>query len=101
MQAEVEATSSMLKDLVFYSAVSAGELRAVFQTMGFSTGHWYTCENGHPFVIADCGMPMEMAKCIERGASVRGQNHRPVDGVRRPHEIEAIGTGVGALALGD
>jgi len=23
------------------------------------TGHWYTCLNGHPFTVGECGMPMQ------------------------------------------
>jgi len=100
VQADIEATSSMLKELVFYSAVSTRELRTVFQAMGFSTGHWYTCVNGHPFTIGECGMPMELASCPECGQPVGGQQHRAVDGVARATEMEAIGTGIGELALG-
>jgi len=27
------------------------------------SGHWYTCVNGHPFTVGECGMPMEQARC--------------------------------------
>lgn len=51
MRTEVEAAQRMLRDEVFYTAVSNDERRAVYAAMAaeFSgTGHWYYCENRHP-----------------------------------------------------
>jgi hypothetical protein len=38
LQPEVDATGTMLRELVFYSTVSAHEMRAVYQAMGLATG---------------------------------------------------------------
>lgn len=48
--------------------------------------------------IADCGMPMEEARCPECGARIGGHNnHIPVQGVSRAEELEEIARGVGGL----
>jgi len=58
----------------------AGEVRG--------TGHWYTCENGHPFLVGECGMPMEQARCSACAAPIGGQDHQAVEGVQHANEIE-------------
>ncbi|TGO45849.1 hypothetical protein BCON_0361g00090 [Botryotinia convoluta] len=79
----------------WYEEVTAEEINAIKAAMvsgsqGIAThsGHWYNCENGHPFAIGECGMPMELARCPECGASVGGQNHTAVGGVTRAMNIE-------------
>ena len=27
----------------------------IVKAMGMRGGHWYSCPNGHPYVIGDCG----------------------------------------------
>ncbi|KAJ3324873.1 hypothetical protein HDU76_013306 [Blyttiomyces sp. JEL0837] len=39
-------------------------------------GHWYTCVNGHPYSIGECGGAMEQSQCPECGAPIGGQSHR-------------------------
>ncbi|KAJ3362658.1 hypothetical protein GGF32_005680 [Allomyces javanicus] len=41
-----------------------------------TTGHWYRCPNGHPYVIGDCGMAMQTARCNECGAQIGGGSHQ-------------------------
>ncbi|XP_029913013.1 E3 ubiquitin-protein ligase rnf213-alpha-like [Myripristis murdjan] len=45
-------------------------------------GHlqWYHCPNGHPCTIGECGQPMERSRCLDCGAVIGGDNHRPVQG---------------------
>lgn len=95
-----------------YEEVTSEEIQAIKTAMlsgsrGIAThsGHWYNCENGHPvsflplgcfeyllisrqFAIGECGMPMEVARCPECGASVGGQNHTAVSGVTRARDME-------------
>ena len=52
------------------------------------TGHWYRCENGHPFTVGECGMPMQTARCPSCGAPIGGHAHRPAEGVERADDIE-------------
>ncbi|CAG9977265.1 unnamed protein product [Clonostachys byssicola] len=96
---EVESAEFALKGHE-YRQVTTDELREVYIALSGDlrgTGHWYTCENGHPFTIGECGMPMEQARCPECNAPIGGQNHQAVDGVRRAEEIERLTRGVGNL----
>ncbi|KAI0881097.1 uncharacterized protein GGS22DRAFT_75682 [Annulohypoxylon maeteangense] len=102
LSAEIEAAEKMIRDDVFYEAVSADELRDVYKAMArefLGTGHWYNCENGHPFTIGECGMPMEQAICPECGAAVGGVNHTSVEGVQRADDIENLARGIGGMGI--
>ena len=44
--------------------------RSTFQAMGFSAGHWYMCERGHPYVVADCSMFNGTGRCPDCNAVV-------------------------------
>ncbi|KAF3035032.1 hypothetical protein E8E12_006473 [Didymella heteroderae] len=79
----------------FYAEVTKEEIDAIKRAMvsgrgGIAThsGHWYNCENGHPFAIGECGMPMQLATCPECGAQVGGRSHQAVAGVTRAREME-------------
>lgn len=79
----------------WYEEVTEEEIKEIKAAMvsgsqGIAThsGHWYNCEGGHPFAIGECGMPMELARCPECGASVGGQNHNPVGGMTRAMNME-------------
>ncbi|KAI9821505.1 MAG: hypothetical protein M1832_003353 [Thelocarpon impressellum] len=99
MPAEIEEARRMLRGSVFYTRVDNEEKRQVYAAMAneFSgTGHWYTCVNGHPFTVADCGMPMETSRCPQCGEVVGGQSHRPAEGVRHAREFDDE---FGAMAL--
>ena len=52
------------------------------------TGHWYRFENGHPFTVGECGMPMQVARCPQCDAPIGGSNHRPAAGVVHASDIE-------------
>ncbi|KAL4795796.1 hypothetical protein BDV19DRAFT_388822 [Aspergillus venezuelensis] len=88
--------SLKLVDSQRYETVTRGELESIKKAMivsghgGMAThsGHWYNCENGHPFAVEECGMPMERARCPECAAAVGGANHRPDEGVTRAIEME-------------
>ncbi|KAI0904565.1 hypothetical protein F4823DRAFT_203748 [Ustulina deusta] len=102
LEPDVEEAEKMLRDAVFYTKVSAEEMRAVYKAMAsefLGTGHWYQCVNGHPFTIGECGMPMEQARCPECGSPVGGAQHRAVDGVRQAEEIEALARDVNQMGI--
>ncbi|KFY58167.1 hypothetical protein V496_06234 [Pseudogymnoascus sp. VKM F-4515 (FW-2607)] len=91
MRSEVEDAEKMLRDSTFYMPVSNDEKAAVFAAMALDfrgTGHWYYCENGHPFTVGECGMPMETSQCPQCGSPVGGSHHRAVDGVRPATDLE-------------
>ena len=88
---EVDAVERMLNEGTFYAPVTNEEKAAVYAAMAseFSgTGHWYYCENNHPFTVGECGMPMQTSVCPQCGAAVGGQSHRSVAGVVRATDIE-------------
>lgn len=93
LQAVTESLKLLRKG--WYEELTAEELEAIKRAMvsgprGIAThsGHWYNCVNGHPFAIGECGMPMELARCPECGASIGGQQHEAVQGVTRAQTME-------------
>jgi hypothetical protein len=91
MKKEVEDVEKMLRDSTFYMPVSNEEKAAVYAAMARDfrgTGHWYYCENGHPFTIGECGMPMETSRCPQCGSPVGGRGHQAVAGVRPATDLE-------------
>lgn len=87
----IEAVELMLQQGTFYTQVTNEEMRQVIAAMAteFSgTGHWYYCENNHPFTVGECGRPMETTRCPQCGAPVGGQHHQEADGVRRARDLE-------------
>ncbi|XP_010616884.1 E3 ubiquitin-protein ligase RNF213 isoform X1 [Fukomys damarensis] len=47
---------------------------------GLERVQWYTCPNGHPCTVGECGKPMQQALCIDCRAPIGGLNHRPETG---------------------
>ena len=91
MLREVSDIDRMLKDTVFYKLVDNEEKRQVYAAMAreFSgMGHWYTCANGHPFTVGECGLPMQRSVCPQCGAPVGGQSHQPAAGVTYAQDFE-------------
>ncbi|KAJ8358085.1 hypothetical protein AAFF_G00035150, partial [Aldrovandia affinis] len=41
---------------------------------------WYTCLNGHPCAIGECGRPTEKGKCLDCGVEIGGVSHNAVGG---------------------
>lgn len=92
MLTEVLDVSRMLRDTTFYATVDNEEKRQIYAAMArefTGTGHWYTCANGHPFTIGECGMPMQTSVCPQCGAPVGGQDHQPIAGVTHARDFEA------------
>mmetsp|Transcript_10728 Transcript_10728/g.14600 ORF Transcript_10728/g.14600 Transcript_10728/m.14600 type:complete len:311 (-) Transcript_10728:215-1147(-) len=62
--------------------ISSEEVRMVMTAIGLGNsggwsgeGHWFTCPNGHPYVIGECGGAMQESRCPECGATIGGHNH--------------------------
>ncbi|KAL9123941.1 MAG: hypothetical protein Q9217_006682 [Psora testacea] len=88
---EIQEVEKMLRDEIFYTAVTSAEKQAVYQAMTRDfrgTGHWYYCENMHLFTVEECGMPMETSRCPQCGAAVRGRSHNSVEGVTRAADLD-------------
>jgi hypothetical protein len=91
MRNEIEDVEKSLRDSTFYMPVSNEEKAAVYAAMANDfrgTGHWYYCENGHPFTIGECGMPMETSQCPQCGSPVGGRDHEAVGGVTRATDLD-------------
>ena len=91
MLEQITLIRRMLDDGVFYTVVDSDEKRQVFEAMAQEfrgTGHWYTCVNGHPFTVGECGMPMQTSRCPQCNATVGGQSHQPAEGVTRDEAFE-------------
>ncbi|XP_071066939.1 E3 ubiquitin-protein ligase RNF213 isoform X2 [Dasypus novemcinctus] len=74
-----------LRNLAFYPATMANaflpsmpeDLLAQARNWGGLEGvRWYTCPNGHPCSVGECGMPMEQSYCVDCGALIGGLNHK-------------------------
>ncbi|GAW26610.1 putative nf-x1 finger and helicase domain protein [Rosellinia necatrix] len=90
---ELKSAELMLHG-AWHDPVSVEEKRNIWSAMSTEfqgQGHWYMCENGHPFTIGECGMPMEEARCPECGAAIGGHHHNLVAGVHQDAEMESFG----------
>ncbi|RPA90894.1 hypothetical protein L873DRAFT_1753088 [Choiromyces venosus 120613-1] len=75
---------------VFYAPLSTEEKRLVHLAMSAefsSTGRWYTCPNGHPFTIGDCGMARQARPCPDCGATIGGEDYQLASGVQRARDF--------------
>ncbi|KAF8533486.1 hypothetical protein BDD12DRAFT_946339 [Trichophaea hybrida] len=91
LREDVQKARVLLGGGTFYSFVSSEEKATVYRAMAREfggTGHWYYCQNGHPFTVGECGMPMQLARCSECDAPVGGQGHVPTAGVSRAADLE-------------
>ncbi|BEJ11583.1 hypothetical protein CspHIS471_0200430 [Cutaneotrichosporon sp. HIS471] len=58
--------------------------------MAGMTGNIYQCQNGHPYIIGDCGQAMVEATCNECGEGIGGGGHQ-LRGDNRPDtELEEV-----------
>ncbi|KAH8835068.1 hypothetical protein DL96DRAFT_1808988 [Flagelloscypha sp. PMI_526] len=74
-----------------YQPLSAREKEEIVKAFNFGyRGHWYNCENGHPFVITECGGAMQVSRCPECGATIGGSNHSLHMSNTRALEFEQI-----------
>ncbi|OQO13288.1 hypothetical protein B0A48_01516 [Cryoendolithus antarcticus] len=86
IKGEVDDAKRMLHEAGYKS-----QLKMVVAAMGSEfrgTGHWYICVNGHPFVIGECGMAMELARCPDCNEQVGGTDHVAVAGVQHADQLE-------------
>lgn len=86
VSAEVDDVGRLLRDSGYRSEMKM--IVAAMQAEFSGTGHWYRCENGHPFTIGECGRAMEEALCPQCNAPIGGQNHQSAAGVQQAGDIE-------------
>lgn len=59
--------------------ITESERVEIVRAFGEGSGRWFKCENGHVYVVTECGGATEVGQCNECGASVGGQNHTLVE----------------------
>jgi len=68
--------------------VIAAASEDVARTSGTAAGHWFECDNGHPYLIGECGGAMQLGKCPECGVAIGGSSHRLVTGNRLATSVD-------------
>ena len=67
---------------------------------GFTNqGYWYECDNGHPYIITECGGATQASMCPECGAPIGGTQHRLQAGNRESAAIRALAAQVAGQRL--
>ncbi|KAL7619743.1 hypothetical protein AAE478_010285 [Parahypoxylon ruwenzoriense] len=102
LRTELDSVKVMLYEGVFYNEVTSAEKSEVWLAMSrelSGTGHWYTCAQGHPFTIANCGLPMQEARCPECGAPIGGRDHQLTQGVQRDEAMDELGVAAARLRI--
>jgi hypothetical protein len=99
----VDLQDQVLKAEVFYESVTLQEKQDIVEAFGFGSltdicvgrhpGHLYNCENGHAFVIAECGGAVEVSTCPECQAPIGGHSHRLTGLNARKVEFETLAKG--------
>ncbi|KAF8959737.1 hypothetical protein BDZ97DRAFT_1666780 [Flammula alnicola] len=75
----------------FYEPVSLDEKMQIIRAFNFgSTGHFYTCQNGHIFAIGECGGAMERSRCPECGSVIGGSSHHLDSSNRAATEFDEL-----------
>ncbi len=67
---------------------------------GFTNqGYWYECDNGHPYIITECGGATQASMCPECGAPIGGTQHRLQAGNRESAALRALAAQVAGQRL--
>ncbi|KAJ7072084.1 hypothetical protein C8F01DRAFT_1044463 [Mycena amicta] len=87
-----------IRQQTFYQSVSLDEKMNVVRALNFShTGHFYTCPQGHVYVITECGGAMQTSVCPECGSTIGGRSHQ-LDAQNMPAaEFEAMAREAGSV----
>ncbi|KAF8265012.1 hypothetical protein EI94DRAFT_1737067 [Lactarius quietus] len=94
---EYEALATHLLTERGYEPLSLKERADIVKAFVFShRGHFYNCENGHTFVIGECGGAMQAARCPECNAVIGGSDHRLHQSNTRAMEFEDIAREAGS-----
>ncbi|KAL1696773.1 hypothetical protein GGG16DRAFT_108222 [Schizophyllum commune] len=74
-----------------YVPLSTSEMADIVRALAFGyRGHFYNCENGHTFVITECGGATQAARCPECNSPIGGTDHRLHSSNTRAMEYENI-----------
>ncbi|KAL1734067.1 hypothetical protein EV714DRAFT_203327 [Schizophyllum commune] len=74
-----------------YMPLSTSEMEDIVRALSFGyRGHFYNCQNGHTFVITECGGATQTARCPECNCPIGGSNHQLLTSNTRAMEYENI-----------
>ena len=59
--------------------INDNERKAIVSALNLTKGHWYTCPNGHPYIITECGGASQESRCPECREKIGGLNHHLLD----------------------
>ncbi|KAI9445912.1 hypothetical protein H4582DRAFT_1804013 [Lactarius indigo] len=89
---EYEALATYLRTEGGYQPLSLKEKQDIVKSFEFPpNGHFFNCQNGHTFVIANCGLAAQAAHCPECRAPIGGTGYQLHHSNTRAMEFEAIG----------
>ncbi|KAH9170426.1 hypothetical protein EDB89DRAFT_1304023 [Lactarius sanguifluus] len=89
---EYDALATHIRTERGYEPLSLKEREDIVKSFGFShRGHFYNCENGHTFVIGECGGAVQAVHCPECRAPIGGSNRQLYLSNTRAREFEDIG----------
>ncbi|KAI5895259.1 uncharacterized protein SCHCODRAFT_01088480 [Schizophyllum commune H4-8] len=95
---EYEKLAEHIQSDTAYTPLSTSEMQDIVRSMGFGyRGHFYNCQNGHTFVIGECGGAMETARCPECDCPIGGSNHQLHSSNTRAMEYENLAREQGGL----
>ena len=60
---------------------------------------WYSCPNGHLYLIGECRLPMKIGKCPTCGVKIGGKSHRMIDNNQRLGRVKRDPSGMAGLSL--
>ncbi|KAI8974770.1 hypothetical protein BD414DRAFT_424028 [Trametes punicea] len=90
-QQECDSLKEFLANGGFYKPLTLQEREEIVKAFGFShRGHFYNCENGHTFVITECGGAMQESRCPECNALIGGSHHQLLSSNTRATEFEDL-----------
>ncbi|NXK12504.1 RN213 ligase, partial [Herpetotheres cachinnans] len=70
-----------LRKLAFHPHTMEGLYKCLScNTVMFCFSFLVACPNGHPCTVGECGLPMETSRCLDCGAQVGGEQHKPLRG---------------------
>lgn len=67
------------KDIFVRKCKEDTNLESVMKLKQFRSCDWYSCPNGHLYLIGECRLPMQIGKCPTCGVPIGGKSHRMLD----------------------
>lgn len=60
--------------------ITEQERKEIVGALKLTPGHWFKCQNGHPYIITECGGAMIEGECNECQMPIGGRNHQLLHG---------------------